>query len=125
MKVRPVDENDDMMPIYSLDQLITGPAAVAQVVKANLTLPEGEWWEDTSLGIDIPGFILDNARLKDVEMLKWYLNSYILGIEGVDALQDVDVITVEKQMRYRATLISEGEEEEMEVSLDGLLDTVY
>lgn len=123
MKIRPVDSNDDMIPLYNLEQMDTGAQALAQIIRDNLTLLKGEWWEDSELGIDIPGFILDNAKLQEVSMLQGYLSSYILGIEGVDELQDVFVDVEDKQMNYNAIVISEGEGAEVEVSLDGLLNS--
>lgn len=121
MTIRPVDDNDDMMPVYTLDDMATGAKAVSQIIRDNLTLIQGEWWEDPSLGLDVPGFILDNARSQDVSLLEQYISKYILSVEGVESLINVEVEFSGHQMTYKCTVLAEGESEDVEVDLNGLL----
>ena len=122
MIVRPLDENGDYQPIYSLDQMITGTKAVKQIVELRLTFYEGEWWEDESLGFQVPGFIAENARQGDVNMLAQYIASYISNSEGVRSVEDVEVEYNNRKMTFYCLVrTDEGENEVVEVNVDGLL----
>ena len=125
MIIRPVDDNDDMMPVATLEDMASGATAVGEVIKANIELIRGEWWEDESLGTEVPQFVLDNARLKDVGFLQQYITKYIQSIEGVEAIDGVEVEVIGHQMKYKCIVIAEGEAESVEVNLDGLFGTQY
>ena len=58
MKLRPVDAAGDVLPVLSSGDMVSGPEAVALLVKYRLSLLRGEWWENPNLGFGI----LDTLR---------------------------------------------------------------
>ena len=42
MRLRPVDQNGDVLPVLRISDLLTGPPAVAQLVENRLKLFAGE-----------------------------------------------------------------------------------
>ena len=53
MLLRPVDASGDVLPVLSVSALLSGPEAVAQLVRYRLSLLTGEWWENPSLGFPV------------------------------------------------------------------------
>lgn len=88
MKYRPVDEKGDMMPIQNDSQMLTGTDAVAAAVKSRLDLHRGDWWEDPSMGLEIPLFLANGLRTeKGCETLLGYIVAYIRRTQGVGDLE--------------------------------------
>ena len=55
MLIRPVDASGDILPVLSSSDMISGPEAVALLVRYRLSLLRGEWWENPEWGF-ITGF---------------------------------------------------------------------
>ena len=122
MRVRPLDEQGDYIPIYNTDQMITGKDAVAQVVNVRLQFYYGEWWEDRTLGFRAPEFLVNSARSGDTNLLSKYIASYISGTEGVRAVTDIVSTMEEHVLRFYCRVITnEGTSGTVEVDLDGIL----
>ena len=122
MIVRPLDENGDMMPVYSLDQMKSGKEAVAQVVDLRLNLYYGEWWEDPDLGFRVPLFLINNVRNGDVALLGNYIASYVTDTQGIRNVSDVRI--VKHGHNLTVDLIArtdEGRNVKVEVDLSGVL----
>ena len=83
MRVRPEDSNGDMMPVSQNSDMIEGSKAVAQIVKDRILLYRGEWWEDETLGFQLPQFLADTVRKNDVGLLGKYITSYVASTFGV------------------------------------------
>ena len=120
--VRPVDENGDFIPVYSLDQMLSGSDAVRQVVNLRLTFYSGEWWEDPEIGFLAPDFLVQSAMSGDVDMLGKYIAAYVANTEGVQSVEDVSATYSNHEMIfYCLVLTDDGDEEVVEVNVNGIL----
>lgn len=122
MTIRPIDENGDMMPVTSLDDLISETPAVAQVIRHRTNMHFGEWWEDETLGFKVPRFLLDGVRSGNVGMLSQYISKFISETPGVATVAAADVTYENHKMTYRTAVRTiYGDATALEVDLDGLL----
>ena len=98
MRCRPVDENGDMMPVRDSSQMLYGSDAVAAAVDSRLDLVIGDWWEDRSLGFEVPQFLIDGLRASDsnAEMLLNYISAYIMQTQGVLMIDYADYSLVKR-----------------------------
>ena len=89
MRMRPVDENGDMLPVLTGNGMLSGAAAVAQLVEDRLKLYAGDWWENPAWGNEILR-MLQEGRLTeaDAQSLSTYLASYVRSNSGVKEVQD-------------------------------------
>ena len=53
MRMRPVDQNGDVLPVLHASDMFSGSLAVAKLVKDRLNLFSGDWWENPSWGNEI------------------------------------------------------------------------
>ena len=87
MRYRPFDETGDMIPIQTASQMLEDSDAVAAAVKSRVELGIGEWWEDETLGFEVPEFLFEGIRGDDgCAMLVNYIVAYIVKTEGVASL---------------------------------------
>ena len=121
MVVRPIDINDDWMPIYDSSQMRSGAEAVAQIAKQRLLFFQGEWWENEELGIGIPDFLANGVKRQDVNMLGKYLTSYIAETEGVIGVSDASIEYVNHILYFACVLNTTEGNASLEVDLSGLL----
>lgn len=121
MKIRPIDENGDMMPVTSLDDLISDTPAVAQVIRHRTNMLYGEWWEDETLGFKVPRFLLDGVRSGNVGMLSQYITKFITDTPGVAAVSAAQVGFDNHKMTFESAVITgSGGTAVVEVDLNGL-----
>ena len=66
MKLRPVDAAGDVLPVLSSGNMLSGPEAVALLVKYRLSLLQGEWWENPGYGFGILN-LLQSSRVTDAD----------------------------------------------------------
>ena len=90
MILRPVDSAGDILPVLSSQSLLSGPEAVAQLVKYRLSLLQGEWWEYPEEGF----FILEQMRTgrvteADAASLSSQITAYIRETDGVRDVENV------------------------------------
>ena len=122
MIVRPLDDKGDFTPVYSLNQMINGKEAVAQVVNLRLHFLYGEWWEDREMGFRIPEFLISNARGGNVDLLAKYIASYVSQTEGVRSVIDMaSTYENHKMTFYCSVLTDQGKNTVVEVNVDGIL----
>ena len=121
MIVRPVSSDNDMMPVWSADQMVTARAAVGISVGDNLRLMHGEWWEDEELGMLIPDYFANTVKQGDIQLFANYLSGAIAKMDGVKGVEGVEVAYDHRQLTYSCTLITDEGTDELEVELDGLL----
>ena len=122
MRVRPLDANGDMMPVYSLDQMLSPPEAVKQVIELRLRFYYGEWWEDPDLGFRIPDFLTDGVRSGNIDILTRYISTYVSSTEGVREVLDVASSYGDHKLTFSCVVLTTtGEEETVEVDIDGIL----
>ena len=84
MFLRPADASGDILPVGSSSAMLSGPGAVAQLVKYRLSLLRGEWWENPEWGF----FVLEalqSSRLTEAESaaVSAQISAYIREIPGV------------------------------------------
>lgn len=126
MVYRPVDNNGDMMPVTSADQMLTGVDAVMGAVHSRLRLLLGEWWEDPALGFRVPDFLFTGSRLPaGPEMLAGYISSYIGQTENVTAVTDVSAVLENRVLSYYCRIETPFGDMEGSVDQDVLLRAVY
>ena len=89
MRMRPVDQNGDVLPVLHASDLFFGSLAVAKLVEDRLNLFSGDWWENTAWGNEILR-MLQEGRLTeaDAQSLSTYLASYVRSTSGVKEVQD-------------------------------------
>ena len=108
MKLRPVDAAGDVLPVLSSGNMLSGPEAVALLVKYRLSLLKGEWWENTNLGFGILE-TLRTSRLTeaDAPYLASSIMDYIRDTPGVQEVDDVLYSVSGRQFSYSSTVRTE------------------
>ncbi len=108
MKIRPVDQYDDILPVLSISDLISGGEATALLVKDRLTLYTGEWWENPSWGCDIlDRFQSSRITEADLDTVSSALSAYVRETKGVQDVQNVTCILSGRQIRWSCTVLTE------------------
>ena len=89
MKLRPEDQNGDVLPVLHASDMLSGSLAIAKLVEGRLVLYFGDWWENTSWGNEILR-MLQEGRLTeaDAQSLSTYLAGYVRKTAGVREVQD-------------------------------------
>ena len=89
MKLRPVDQNGDVLPVLQASDLFSGALAVGKLVEDRLNLYSGDWWENSSWGNEILRMLQDGRLTEaDAQSLSTYLAGYVRGTSGVKEVQD-------------------------------------
>lgn len=122
MRVRPLaGPQGDMVPVRSLNQMLEGPEAVAQIVAMRIGLNRGEWWENEDAGFHVPDFLAETARRSDLDMLAKYIASYIRVSEGVDGVDSATIEYEDHKAVFRCRILTTGGSRSVEVNLNGIL----
>ena len=121
MKYRPLDDNGDMLPVSTKDQMKSGVHAVAQAVLTRLQFFKGEWWEDQDVGMDIPTYLFKSLRVSEMDLIARYVSTYINETPGVNRLTDIQYSYDKHSMHFKCFVFANGEGETVEVNLDGIL----
>ena len=89
MKLRPVDQSGDILPVLHGSDMISGSVAVARLVEDRLNLYAGDWWENPAWGNEILR-MLQEGRLTeaDAQSLSTYLSGYVRETSGVCEVRD-------------------------------------
>ena len=89
MRMRPTDENGDVLPVLHTGEMFSGALAVASLVESRLELYAGDWWENPAWGNEILR-MLQEGRLTeaDAQSLSTYLAGYVRNTSGVKEVQD-------------------------------------
>ena len=66
MKLRPEDQNGDVLPVLHVSDMLSGSLAVAKLVEDRLNLYAGDWWENPSWGNEILR-MLQEGRLTEAD----------------------------------------------------------
>ena len=89
MRIRPVDQNGDVLPVLHVSDLFSGALAVAKLVEDRLNLYFGDWWENPAWGNVILRMLQDGRLTEaDAQSLSTYLAGYVRGTAGVKEVQD-------------------------------------
>ena len=89
MRIRPVDQNGDVLPVLHVSEMVSGAPAVARLAEDRLNLLVGDWWENPAWGNEILR-MLQEGRLTeaDAQTLSTYLSSYVRKTSGVLDVRD-------------------------------------
>lgn len=102
MKVRRLDSNHDWTFGSGLSNYASDSEAVRQGVKTILLSFRFNWFLDEDHGINWFAYFVKNP---DVQVMEDDIKRHILGVEGVDALQDLQLQlnTITRQMIITVT----------------------
>ena len=108
MKMRPTDENGDVLPVLQTGEMLSGALAVAQLVDSRLNLYSGDWWENPSWGNEILR-MLQEGRLtdSDAQPLSTYLAEYVRETSGVQDVTDIRFTTEKARFSWSCTVLTE------------------
>lgn len=106
MILRPVDRDGDVLPVLSTSDLLSGPEAVALLVKYRLSLLQGEWWENPGIGFGILELLRSSRLTQDssASSLASYITDYIRDTDGVLAVEDVAFSVSGRQFSYSCSV---------------------
>lgn len=105
MILRPVDSNGDVLPVLSTSDLLSGPEAVALLVKYRLSLLQGEWWENPGIGFGILELLRSSRLTADSgSSLASYITDYIRDTAGVLAVEDVSFAVSGRVFSYSCSV---------------------
>ena len=90
MILRPVDQNGDILPVLVSASLLKGAGAVARLVRDQLELFSGDWWENPAWGNAVIDMMKESRMTEtDSQALTSYITSYIRQTPGVLEVEDV------------------------------------
>ena len=118
MRLRPVDETGDILPVLSPADLIPGAPAVARLVRDRLELLSRDWWENSDWGNEVLQ-MLQESRLTeaDTQALVSYLSSYIRETTGVTDVRDAAGSVSGSRFSFSCVVETEYGEAEIDYSL--------
>ena len=108
MVIRPVDASGDILPVLSSSSMLSGPEAVALLVKDRLSLLQGEWWENPGIGFSIL-HAMQSSHLteSDAAVLSSMISAYIRETSGVLDVEDVRFAVSRRQFSYACSVLTE------------------
>ena len=110
------------MPFKSKADLLTDTDAVKAAIDSRLGLTIGDWWEDRTLGFEVPRFLVERVTQERIPMLVNYVAAYVLQTQGVTDLASTDYNYYDRELMIMLTVNTEfGETAEGEVGMNELL----
>lgn len=89
MKYRMLDKSGDYQFGHSLQDITFGTYAVAQAVKTNLLLLQGEWWEDIENGLPLFQRIIGQRfSQQNIDIVDSFIKERIITTENVTGISD-------------------------------------
>ena len=115
MKLRPEDQNGDVLPVLHVSDMFSGALAVAKLVEDRLNLYSEDWWENPAWGNEILR-MLQESRLTeaDAQSLSTYLAGYVRETAGVREVQDEKWALDGGRFSWGCTVLTEYGKEEVE-----------
>ena len=110
MLLRPADASGDILPVRSSSAMLSGPEAVALLVRYRLSLLRGEWWENPESGF----FILETMQESrvteaDAASLSSMITAYIRETDGVRDVGNVIFSVEGRKLLYSCEILTEEE----------------
>ena len=105
MQLRPIDSSGDILPVTSSSYMLKGPEAIALLVQYRLSLLQGEWWENPTIGFPILES-MQSSRLTetDAAALASMVSSYIRETPGVQDVDDIRYSVTGRRWSYSCTV---------------------
>ena len=115
MKLRPEDQNGDVLSVLHVSDMLSGALAVSKLVEDRLNLFVGDWWENPSWGNEILR-MLQEGRLTetDAQSLSTYLAGYVRETAGVKEVQDEEWNLSGGRFSWSCTVLTENGKAEIE-----------
>ncbi len=111
MLSRPVSASGDILPVLSLPDLLSGPAAAAAGLRDHLSLFSGDWWEYPDRGNEIFDLIALSRRTSgDAAPLCSALISWIQSFPGIRSVSDAESSFSGRLFRFSCTAHTDGGE---------------
>ena len=115
MKLRPVDQNGDVLPVLHVSDMFSGFHAVAKLVEDRLNLYAGDWWENPSWGNEILRMLQEGSLTEaDAQSLSTYLAGYVRETAGVKEVQDEEWNLSGGRFSWSCTVLTENGKAEIE-----------
>ena len=126
MRFRPLTSTGDMRPVGYASEMWTDTDAVAAAVRSRMDLAVGEWWEDETVGFELPDFLMRGIRGNaDCQMMVNYILAYIQKTPGVVGISSATYKVVGRECYIDLTVETEfGGFVERRLNLDELLSAV-
>lgn len=103
--MRPTDSTGDILPVLSVSSLLSGPEAVAELVRDRLNLLAGEWWENPSHGNDLLNMLREGRITEaDKPSITSSLTAYISATPGVQAVEEISAAVTGREFRFSCTV---------------------
>ena len=120
MRMRPVDADGDLLPVLSSSDLLSGAEAMALLVQDWLSLLQGEWWENPTIGFSVLESMRSSRLTEtDAAALASMISSYIRETPGVQDVDDVRFAVTGRRLSYSCQVRTEGG------TADVVFSTVY
>ena len=118
MRMRPTDENGDVLPVLHTGEMFSGALAVASLVESRLNLYSGDWWENPAWGNEVLE-MMRSSRLTeaDTQALANYITSYIRQTDGVLEVEEVEFSVEGKFFSYSCRVDTEDGSAEIDYSI--------
>ena len=107
MRIRPFNNNGDILPVLNNNDLFVDSLAVAGDLKYRLNFWTGEWWENPEHGNQILKF-MESSRLtvQDGPAVLSYIVSYILKSDNVISVEDADIVVEGRSMYFSCRVVT-------------------
>ena len=108
MRIRPTDENGDVLPVLNTGVMLSDASAVAQLVESRLNLFAGDWWENPEWGNEILKMLQERRLTEaDAQALSTYLADYVRETKGVKDVMDISFSVNGTGFSWECTVITE------------------
>ena len=108
MRMRPTDENGDVLPVLHTGEMLSGALTVASLVESRLQLYAGDWWENPAWGNEILRMLQEERLTRaDAQALSTYLTEYVRETSGVQDVMDIRFSVEEHRFNWSCTVLTE------------------
>ena len=108
MRMRPTDENGDVLPVLHTSEMFSGALAVASLVESRLQLYAGDWWENPARGNEILRMLQEGRLTRaDAQALSTYLTEYVRETSGVQDVTDIRFSVEDHRFSWECSVLTE------------------
>ena len=108
MRMRPTDENGEVLPVLHTGEMFSGALAVASLVESRLNLYSGDWWENPAWGNEILRMLQEGRLTRaDAQALSTYLTEYVRETSGVQDVTDIRFSVEDHRFGWECSVLTE------------------